>query len=629
MGRCCVPNCKGNYDNGPKVRLFSFPSDPVRKAKRQRAVRRGEIDVCQLKNPQVCELHFKAEHLRTTSKYTDGDGRTIEVPMKLTRLLPDAVPTIFPGCLSYLSDSQTSREEPDVKRRRKENEQLLEAIQESALTFAAEQDENKVENFEDITSRLTQLHQKKFWSQTVCEGCVIFAHVRPTDHAPDLLSSVCVSSDLCVRVFWKRALLTSNDNLKILEKIQDFQSDSPDSRKMEGASFSSLRELHEAEQSSIEKVAYGLTHKALHPSNLERQNLRLALKVFSGFVSAALRIRGEELRLEVAEGTAQFIDVSVKWWDIVNVNSPHKGQRLWNVWQEPVNEVNCHQLKYLEEFVDWLDSWKAVKQHTGKLTTETHSALRQTTYALTEVSRYCLEELCFRYVLLGKFQTDGLEARFCKYRQLCGAQYHISITQLFEAEAKLHLQDTLILEDFPEASEEGEKEPNPEVLLAKYNIPVLDSELKKPRTDMPAVEYIAGYCAHAALKRQPCEDCCMQMTVAERVLDQSENVLIDEVNRGGLKFPQPFVVHAVLSTKVVLEHCTNDEYLLVFHKENNQSPIDPSSSAVRFSDIVHVWRIKLDKNASDNDKAPGRCLRHRGSCYVPVHGDEEKLIDWR
>lgn len=121
---------------------------------------------------------------------------------------------------------------------------------------------------------------------------------------------------------------------------------------MEGASFSSLRELHEAEQSSIAKVAYGLTHKALHPSNLERQNVRLALKVFSGFVSAALRIRGEELRLEVAEGTAQFIDVIVKWWDIVNVKSPHKGQRLRNVWQEPVSEVNCHQLKYLDEFVD-------------------------------------------------------------------------------------------------------------------------------------------------------------------------------------------------------------------------------------------------------------------------------------
>ncbi|KAH9377507.1 hypothetical protein HPB48_006232 [Haemaphysalis longicornis] len=132
MGPRFVPNCKGNYGNGTKVRLFSFPRDPVRKAKWQRAVRRDDIDVSQLKNPQVCELHFKAEHLRMTSKYTIGDGRTIEVPVKLTRLMPDAVPTIFPGCSSYLSDSQKSREEPDVKRRRKENEQLLEAIQESS-----------------------------------------------------------------------------------------------------------------------------------------------------------------------------------------------------------------------------------------------------------------------------------------------------------------------------------------------------------------------------------------------------------------------------------------------------------------------------------------------------------------
>lgn len=154
---------------------------------------------------------------------------------------------------------------------------------------------------------------------------------------------------------------------------------------MEGASFSSLRELHEAEQNCTAKVAYGLTG----PSNLNNKMFDWPLKDFSGFVSAPLRIRGEELRLAVAEGTAQFIDVIVKWWEIVAVKSPHKGKRLWNVWQEPVSEVNCHQLKCLDESVDWLDSWKAADQDTGKLTTEAHSALRQTTYALIEVSQYC------------------------------------------------------------------------------------------------------------------------------------------------------------------------------------------------------------------------------------------------
>ena len=30
---CCVPNCKGNYHNGPKVHVFGFPSDEDLKRK--------------------------------------------------------------------------------------------------------------------------------------------------------------------------------------------------------------------------------------------------------------------------------------------------------------------------------------------------------------------------------------------------------------------------------------------------------------------------------------------------------------------------------------------------------------------------------------------------------------------
>lgn len=31
MGRCCVPGCRDNYDNGPEVHIFSFSSDDTRK----------------------------------------------------------------------------------------------------------------------------------------------------------------------------------------------------------------------------------------------------------------------------------------------------------------------------------------------------------------------------------------------------------------------------------------------------------------------------------------------------------------------------------------------------------------------------------------------------------------------
>lgn len=87
---------------------------------------------------------------------------------------------------------------------------------------------------------------------------------------------------------------------------------------------------------------------------------------------------------------------------------------------------------------------------------------------------------------------------------------------------------------------------------------------------MPAIVYIAGFCAHAALRRQPCDDCLLQLTIRERELQPSDHVLIDDMSRGGLKFPQPFVVHTVLCTKIVLEQVTAKECEHLFHAESNQ-----------------------------------------------------------
>ncbi|KAH7965346.1 hypothetical protein HPB49_006264 [Dermacentor silvarum] len=87
---------------------------------------------------------------------------------------------------------------------------------------------------------------------------------------------------------------------------------------------------------------------------------------------------------------------------------------------------------------------------TGALPTETHSALRLTCYLLVELCRYCLEELNFDDVLLGKFQTDRLEERFGQYQRLSGTNYHISIQQVFESEKKLRLQDSLVFPDMQE-----------------------------------------------------------------------------------------------------------------------------------------------------------------------------------
>ncbi|KAH9364248.1 hypothetical protein HPB48_014035 [Haemaphysalis longicornis] len=108
------------------------------------------------------------------------------------------------------------------------------------------------------------------------------------------------------------------------------------------------------------------------------------------------------------------------------------------------------------------------------------------------------------------------------------------------------------------------------MLIAKYAIKLTQRDLKASQTDVPALAYIAGYCAHAAIKRQPCEDCQSQLMITDRELQQSEHVLIDSMSRGGLKFPQPFVVNIVLGTKTVLEHLVSKEQEQRFHAEANQ-----------------------------------------------------------
>ena len=37
---CCVPNCKGNYRNGPKVTVFKLPDDTDVKEKWVHAIKR-------------------------------------------------------------------------------------------------------------------------------------------------------------------------------------------------------------------------------------------------------------------------------------------------------------------------------------------------------------------------------------------------------------------------------------------------------------------------------------------------------------------------------------------------------------------------------------------------------------
>ncbi|KAK9680521.1 hypothetical protein QE152_g39034 [Popillia japonica] len=91
------------------------------------------------------------------------------------------------------------------------------------------------------------------------------------------------------------------------------------------ASFDALKQLHSKEDQLI-KYGYSLTSKALYPTSIERQNIKLALQVFNHNIVAGLRQIGPKILLENYEDTAVYIELICRWWIIVNVKTLLKGQ---------------------------------------------------------------------------------------------------------------------------------------------------------------------------------------------------------------------------------------------------------------------------------------------------------------
>ena len=119
---------------------------------------------------------------------------------------------------------------------------------------------------------------------------------------------------------------------------------------------------------------------------------------------------------------------------------PSKGLQAHNDCAYPVlsSSDNDKNLSYLQKFVEWWTSWEELpnesevksRNQTGKLSKETHFSLRRSTETPVKLCDYLIENFNVSYVLLGKFQTDNLEPRFGIYRQMCGANYNVSVRQI-------------------------------------------------------------------------------------------------------------------------------------------------------------------------------------------------------
>ncbi|GFW07780.1 THAP-type domain-containing protein [Trichonephila clavipes] len=116
------------------------------------------------------------------------------------------------------------------------------------------------------------------------------------------------------------------------------------------ANFSTLKQLYDIESNNLVKFTYGLTLKTLSPTNLEKQNVKLVLKIFNNFVIQGLQLLGEQHELISYETTSIFISLICTWWKIVNVKTPLKGQHLLDPYQQPITLSPDNQTC---EFLQW------------------------------------------------------------------------------------------------------------------------------------------------------------------------------------------------------------------------------------------------------------------------------------
>lgn len=101
--------------------------------------------------------------------------------------------------------------------------------------------------------------------------------------------------------------------------------DNPFDGEIKTASFETLKELYELEKGYFATYNRSLTFKSVNPNSLERQSVKLVLQIFNEFVSNALLQLGNKHQLKFYEGTANFLNLIIRWWNIVNVKHPNKG----------------------------------------------------------------------------------------------------------------------------------------------------------------------------------------------------------------------------------------------------------------------------------------------------------------
>ena len=335
-----------------------------------------------------------------------------------------------------------------------------------------------------------------------------------------------------------------------------------DAHKLNIAQFQDVRLLYKNEQTSVFKQAHRLTAKACWPTNLERQSVNLALKIFDTSTLTALSIYNSKRTDFESRRTCEFLDIIIKVWKIFNVNTTHKHIRLNDELSKPLH-YSDERLNFPRLIINWLARWRSREGKHGKLSPQTFTSFSHSCLALIEIVNHLTHNCGFDYVLTSRLQNDPIEHHFGLYRMMSGAQYHVTLTQILESERRIKLSsilksfsktqesDYVNLKDIIESFSLPPDKPSDSLNLDTYRLAMeYFPTLTLDTSILQSIAFVGGYAVHTYFKQSSkCEDCLSLLTLDKEleIVDIKDTYkFIQLIDRCALKWPSHIVIDAII-----------------------------------------------------------------------------------
>ena len=275
-----------------------------------------------------------------------------------------------------------------------------------------------------------------------------------------------------------------------------YPSISNNTQEFQVASFQHIEEIFHMEATMTVKMAHKHNNRVINPSNIERQSAMLTTAIFHESTINALKFYSQQGRPDFME-TAEFL-----------------AKQKCDEFREVVSKENLvNKTSFLRSFVDWLEQWEFNGQDNFfKPSKDSFQCLKQTTEGLASLCEYLILDKKVQYVLLGKIQSDRLEGRFGKLRQMSGGNIFASVKQFLESERSLKLKNLaeldLSLSEMRDLFQDSDDEHTFKATKASND---LVQALAIPRAIPSSIEnvlfYVAGYISRSIKNQLNCASC--------------------------------------------------------------------------------------------------------------------------